>query len=215
MKKYLKSLKTILPYRLPLCFLGMVFVGVGISFTAYGGLGYDSFTTFAAGLSLKTGLTIGQCISILQICVMTIVFFVDRKHIALATFLLSLGVGAVTDVSLSLLNQYLPAPQGQFFYSLLLIFVGVVILGTGICTYLSSNLGTGAVDSVPEIIVEKTKIPYAYVRMSMEALYLICGLLLGAPLGITALIGSFCLGPVIQFEKKYVMPYLLTLTKQN
>lgn len=209
----IEEIKKLFPYRLPICFLGMIFVGIGLSFVAYAGLGFDSFSTMAYGLSLHMGLSLGQSISFIQVSLMIAIFFIDRKHISLATFLLSVGVGTVVDIALALWNAFLPSPQGVLFYAVFLVLLGVILLSVGINIYQSADLGSGSVDSVAEILVEKTKFSYASVRIALEAFYLVCGMFLGAPFGITAVVCILGLGPFVQIGKKYIRPHFDALMK--
>lgn len=207
------SWKNLFPYRLPFCLFGILLAGLGISFMAYGQLGYDSFSTLSYGVAKQLGLSLGQGISLMQLSLALLVFFIDRKHIHLATVLMAVFVGVFTDFFLYVWKSFLPAAQGNLPLSFLYVVVGIAFLSLAVTIYLETNLGSSSVDAVPEIIVQKTKWPYAYVRIALEAVFFAGGLWMGAPFGITPLLCIVFFGPFIAGMRKLLLPYLVFLKK--
>lgn len=205
--------KNLFPYRLPFCLLGILLAGLGISFMAYGQLGYDSFSTLSFGVAKQFGLSLGQGISLMQLSLALLVFFIDRKHIHLATVLMAVFVGVFTDFFLHLWKSFLPEAQGNLFLSFFYVVLGIAFLSLAVTIYLETNLGSSSVDAVPEIIVHRTKWNYAYVRIALEALFFVTGLLLGAPFGITPLLCILLFGPFIAGMRKILLPHLAFLKK--
>ena len=69
------------------------------------------------------------------------------------------------------------------------MILGIVVYGLGVGIYVAGNLGSAAVECLTMMIVKATKFPLRYVRISLDALMVVIGLLLGSQ--------SFGIGTII------------------
>ena len=68
---------------------------------------------------------------------------------------------------------------------------------------LSSNLGVAPNDIIPFIVQGRTKFQYRWIRIGLDAGYLIIGFILGGTVGIGTIIAMLSIGPFIQFCLPY------------
>ena len=81
---------------------------------------------------------------------------------------------------------------------------GLVILSFGSSLYFVSNMGVSTYDSVALILSEKTKGPFAPIRIGCDLFCSVTGWLLGAVLGIGTVMSAFCMGPLISFFNRTI-----------
>lgn len=76
--------------------------------------------------------------------------------------------------------------------------IGYFIIAIGFSILSASNLGVAPNDIIPFIIQDKARIEYRWVRISLDAIFLIGGFLLGGKVGVGTIIAMLSTGPLIQ-----------------
>ncbi|AOR22836.1 YczE/YyaS/YitT family protein [Clostridium taeniosporum] len=183
--------------RLILFFLGMSIIQFGVGLSIVTNIGSDPFTVFTQGLSNLLNITPGianRCI----LFVLTIgIVLVDRKKINIGTFISLIGVGYVIDLAIDIFSRFNIQDHNMFVKALIVVLVQLII-AVGFSILSASNLGVAPNDIVPFIIKDKTQFQYRWIRMSLDATYLIGGYLLGGIVGLGTVISMLTLGPFIQ-----------------
>ncbi|EKY29275.1 YczE/YyaS/YitT family protein [Clostridium celatum] len=215
MKKAMNLIK-----RLILFFVGMSVIQFGVALFLKTNIGSDTFTVFTQGLSIvlnKTGLkdlsivhaiagkaevTPGVANMIILIVLFTIIILVDRKHIKIGTLICVVGVGPIIDLGVKVVS-YFPVESYNYFVRMLLVLAGCFIIAVGFSIMSASNIGVAPNDIVPFIIVHKVKIEYRWVRIALDATFLVVGFILGGKIGIGTIISMLAIGPFIQFCLPY------------
>lgn len=192
MKKLSKTL-----FRL---YIGLFVCSIGIVMTIHSNLGLSPWDTFHQGLAKLTGLTIGQIYTILGIFIV-ILDTIMGERIGWGTLANMAFLGLFID--LLMLNNLIPQFSG-FLPSLLMLVGGLFVLAYGIYLYISVGLGSGPRDGLMIALTKKTKKPIGLVKLSIEALALLLGYLLGGSIGIGTLIMAFTGGPITQLIFKVV-----------
>ena len=82
---------------------------------------------------------------------------------------------------------------------MLIVVLGVFIIAAGISLVSGSDVGVAPNDIVPFIIQDKTKVQYKYIRIALDATFLIVGFLIGGTVGVGTIIAMLAMGPFIQF----------------
>ncbi|WP_061313454.1 YczE/YyaS/YitT family protein [Clostridium botulinum] len=188
--------------RLILFFLGMAIIQLGVGLSLVTNIGSDSFTVFTQGLSVLINTTPGIANMCILFVLTAIILLVDRKRINIGTFICLIGVGPVIDLSISIFSRFNIQDCNMFVKALIIILVNFII-AVGFSILSATNLGVAPNDIVPFIIQDKTKFQYRWIRMSLDAVYLIVGYLLGGKVWLGTIISMLTVGPFIQLCLPY------------
>lgn len=179
--------------RVVLITLGIIFLGIGGSFTVQSGLGTAPWTVLAQGISVQTGLALG------------VSFFLISLSLFLMWIPLSLkpGYGTIANTvffafGLQIGVDYIPHAANTFM-AYVLVLTGVFITGAGGALYITCGLGTGPRDGIMLAFTGKTKMPFTVVRAMIEILVLTVGYFLGGDVGIGTVIIALLIGRSFSF----------------
>lgn len=206
--------------RLVLFFLGMSIIQLGVALFLKTSIGSDPFTVFTQGLATilnKTGLkelsivhmisgsaevTPGVANMIILVVLFIAILIVDMKKIKIGTLICVVGVGPIIDLGVKIVS-YFPVESANIFIKMLLVLSGCFIIAIGFSIMSASNVGVAPNDIVPFIIQDKLKCQYRWIRIAMDATFLIVGFILGGKVGIGTVISMLAIGPFIQFCLPY------------
>ncbi|SFC27849.1 YczE/YyaS/YitT family protein [Clostridium uliginosum] len=188
--------------KLILFFFGMAIIQFGVALSLVTNIGTDSFTVFTQGLSKVLGSTPGIANMVILFVLTCIILLADRKRIKLGTFICLIGVGPVIDFAMWIFSS-LPIDSCNIFIKALLIVLVNFIIAIGFSILSATDLGVAPNDIVPFIIQNKTKFQYSWIRMALDATYLVVGYLLGGKVWIGTIICMLTIGPFIQL----LLPY--------
>lgn len=218
--------------RLILFFVGMSIIQFGVALFLKTSIGSDTFTVFTQGLAAtldKTRLkdfflvkwiagsaqvTPGVANMILLITLFVIILVVDRKKINIGTLICVVGVGPIIDLGVRLVS-YFPVESYNYVLKAILILVGCFIIAIGFSIQSAANLGVAPNDIIPFIIQDKTKIQYRWIRIGLDAGYLIIGFILGGTIGLGTILALLSTGPFIQFCLPYGEKFVKLLVSEN
>ncbi|WP_238915649.1 YczE/YyaS/YitT family protein [Clostridium sp. YIM B02555] len=218
--------------RLILFFVGMSIIQFGVALFLKTSIGSDTFTVFTQGLAAtldKTSLkdfflvkwiagsaqvTPGVANMILLITLFVIILVVDRKKINIGTLICVVGVGPIIDLGVRLVS-YFPVESYNYVLKAVLILVGCFIIAIGFSIQSAANLGVAPNDIIPFIIQDKTKIQYRWIRIGLDAGYLIIGFILGGTIGLGTILALLSTGPFIQFCLPYGEKFVKLLVSEN
>ncbi|WP_315077578.1 hypothetical protein [uncultured Clostridium sp.] len=201
--------------RLILFFLGMAIIQFAVGLSLVTNIGSDSFTVFTQGLSVVLNITPGIANMCILFVLTIIIILVDRKKINIGTFICLVGVGPVIDLSISIFSRFNIQDYNMLIKALIIVFVNFIV-AVGFSILSASDLGVAPNDIVPFIIQDKTKFQYRWIRMTLDAVYLIVGYLLGGKVWLGTIISMLTVGPFIQLCLPYGKGFVETLLgKQN
>ncbi len=173
--------------------VGLLVLAFGITLTIKGkGLGIGPWDVFHYGLFLQLGLTIGTWSIIVGFILIATTALVTKSIPKIGAFLNMLLIGLFIDM----FNLILP-DVNTLFSQLFVLIIGTIIIGYGIGLYVSAGLGAGPRDSVMLLVTEKTGWKIQHVRNAMEVIVLICGWILGGPVGLGTIIVALGTGPIV------------------
>lgn len=179
---------------------GLIIFGIGVTMTIEAGLGVAPWDVFHHGLSLTTGITMGQA-SILVGLFVVVLDIILGQNIGWATVLNMILIGATMDVLM--LNNMLPNFQG-FIPNLIMLILGIFIQGYGCFLYISAGYGAGPRDGLMVALAKRTGKSVRVLKSSIEVFAVSAGFLLGGHLGIGTLIMAVFGGIIFQFTFKTV-----------
>lgn len=218
--------------RIILFFLGMSIIQLGVALFLKTNIGSDPFTVFTQGLSMslnKTGLkdfslvqmlagksevTPGIANMIILIVLFLIILFTEKKRIKIGTLICVVGVGPIIDLGVNIIS-YFPVESYNYVIKMILLLAGCFIIAIGFSILSASNLGVAPNDIIPFIIQDKTKIEYRWIRISLDAIFLIGGFLLGGKVGIGTIIAMLSQGPFIQLCLPYGEKIVSSILSQH
>lgn len=209
-----------LALRILLSIVGMMILGIGVSFIIKSNLGVDPASTLQLGLVNILGFSYGTCAMIYNIIILAFVFFIDKKYINISSILAIFIIGYMVDFMMFLMGG-IDINSFSLITRIFVLFFGAFICSFGVTLYIFADLGVGATDCVAEIISDKLNKPYKIVRMASDLLFVVVGYFLGGPVGVGTVILAIIIGPFIQISRK-ILHFILqhehlddNLTEEN
>lgn len=217
--------------RLILFFVGMSIIQFGVALFLKTNIGSDTFTVFTQGLAStldktelrnfglvkfiagKPEVTPGVANMIILVVLFTAIICIERKRINIGTLICVVGVGPIIDLGVKVVSLF-PVDSYNYLVRALLVVFGCFIIAVGFSVLSATNVGVAPNDIVPFIIQDKTKVQYRWIRIALDAGYLIIGFLLGGKVGVGTVISMVAIGPFIQFCLPYGEKFVNMLTGQ-
>ena len=186
-----------------LAFVGLSLSGAGVGIFLYSNLGVDPASALTQGFGNVFNLRYGVMAAIINIVILVIVFIIDKKYVNVASIMAAFLIGFTADL-VSVLLPLLIVGQPPIMVRYVMILVGCTIMGLGIATYIRAELGIGAIDLVSEIISDKCKLTYRWVRIAGDVAFVVVGFFLGGELGVGTLVAALLTGPIVQLFRPLV-----------
>ena len=211
--------------RIILFFIGMSVIQLGVALFLKTNIGSDTFTVFTQGLATtlnntglkhnsivnlisgNNGVTPGVANMIILVIMFIAILCTEKSKINIGTIICVVGVGPIIDLGIKVMS-YFPVESYNLIVKMILVVLGCFVIAVGFSILSASNLGVAPNDMVPFIIVDKTNIQYKWVRITLDAVFLVGGFLLGGKVGIGTILSLISIGPFIQaclpFGEKFV-----------
>ena len=196
--------------RAGMMILGILFIGLCVSFLRLSGFGVDPFSAMNLGISGFIGWSFGTWQLLMNAVILVIVFFQARHCIGAGTIINMIFVGYIADFV-----YWLAQDVVQIEMSLPLRIIALVLAqlmaSMGVALYMVADMGIAPYDSVAIIIEKLThqKIPFHKARVLSDVVVVIVGIAFAiasgagiwAVAGIGTVINACFNGPLIQFFK--------------
>ena len=199
--------------KILLAMIGFIIIGFAIGVMRVIDLGLDPLGAMTLGISTRTGLSFGAVLVIVQIPFLIMVFWWDRPLVGLGTVMGMFGVGYIVDFFYFLLTRLgfadlqlpLPVRIGILLVTLVVLFIGASV-------YMAAKLGMVPHDSAGFVFesILKKRIPFRWIRLTMDGVYTIIALILGSTIGIATAATVFTAGPLIGFLKPKIERFVAT-----
>lgn len=200
--------------RLLLFFIGMSIIQIGVALYLKTNIGSDPFTVFTQGLAFSLKTTPGRANMIILFVLFCIILLVERTRINIGTIICVIGVGPIIDLGVKAVS-FFPIASLNIVMKVLLVVLGCVIIAVGFSILSASNVGVAPNDIIPFIIKDKTNFQYRWIRMALDASFLIIGFILGGVFGIGTIIAALLTGPFIQFCLPYGEKFVNLIVKEE
>ena len=174
---------------------GLLLYGVADAFMIRAAIGVDSWTVFAQGISVHTGLGIGILTNIIGLAVL-LLWIPLRQKPGIGTVLNILLVGPGIELGLWLL----PAPE-PLWLRVLYFAIGLVLLAFASGIYIGARLGPGPRDGLMTGIHLRFGTPIWIGRTGIELTVVAIGWLLGGNVGVGTLAFALLIGPLCAFPR--------------
>ena len=173
------------------CCFGLMLFGLGEGLLIVSFTGASPWSVLAQGISINVNFSIGMITFLISISVLILWIPLGQKP-GMATILNALIIALMIDLCI----KFVPTPS-SYYNQLILAIFSVVIVGIGGGIYLVSNLGAGPRDGLMVGLQEKTNLPIALVRATLEISVVSVGWYLGGTVGIGTLLFAFGIGPCV------------------
>lgn len=197
--------------RCVMSIVGTLLLGVCVGLFRKANLGTDPFTTFVLGIGIITNHTYSFVYPIIVGLMVVVIFFINKKHIGLATILNTFVLGPVADFSLNILNKLYVADT--LVIQLVTMVFAVILLSFSASIYMTAQLGISTYDAVALMMNEKLPpkklFEYRFCRIFTDFVCVLLGFLFHAQIGIGTIITAFFMGPIIQFFNKTISEPIL------
>lgn len=177
--------------------LGSAIAAYGMCLAINAGFGCATLAVLWQGLSLTFGITMGQASFIVAAVMILFAFFYDRKQIFIGTIIYQIIYSPCMDLFVPLLRY----PENAVVRFMLMV-LGVVLFSAGIALYSFADWGRGSYEAVLFSFVDKNGFQPKYVKMILDAVMVILGILLGGKFGWCTVVTVLISGFVIQWTLK-------------
>lgn len=188
--------------RVLILLVGLTIAHLGVTLFILADLGSDPFNVLVQGIFRSIGkvldwslITHGRVHIVICFLIILALLVVDKSYIKIGTILCMIFGGPIIDIFTVILAPLFEITD-SFFFKVLMLALGCVILAYGMTIVIKSDAGTGPNDLVAVVISDKTKKKFSIVRIIVDLSFVIIGFVLGGSVGIGTIICAFCVGPV-------------------
>ena len=180
--------------KLVIIVIGSIIAAYGITLALYAGFGGATLAVLWQGIAQTFHLSIGMASFIVALGMILFALIYDKSQIHVGTVLYQIVYSTCVDLFASC-HIYSTYRWLNFFVMLL----GVLLFAVGTGLYASASLGRGSYEAVTFALAEKNNWQVKIVRMVLDILVVIIGVLLGGKFGLCTIITVIISGPIIQF----------------
>lgn len=174
--------------------IGSSIAAYGITLALYAGFGGATLAVLWQGISRTFHISIGMASLIVAIVMIVFAFFYDRSQIHIGTILYQIVYSLCVDL---FANAHVYSTH--LWVNALIMLLGVLLFAVGTGFYAAASLGRGSYEALTFSLAEKNGWQVKVVRMILDIVMVIAGVLLGGKFGICTIVTIIISGPVIQF----------------
>lgn len=173
--------------------IGSMIAAYGITLALYAGFGGATLAVLWQGLSETFHMSIGMASFMVALGMILFVVLYDRSQIHIGTVLYQIVYSACVDLfaNCHIYSRYV-------WVNFLIMLLGVILFAVGTGLYASASLGRGSYEAVTFALAEKNNWQVKIVRMILDIVMVVVGVLLGGKFGICTIVTVIISGPVIQ-----------------
>ena len=196
--------------RAGMMILGILFIGLCVSFLRLSRFGVDPFSAMNLGISGFIGCSFGTWQLLMNAVILVIVFFQARHCIGAGTIINMIFVGYIADF-VCWLAQDVVQIEMSLPLRIIALVLAQLMASMGVALYMVADMGIAPYDSVAIIIEKLThqKIPFHKARVLSDVVVVIVGIAFAsasgagvwAVAGIGTVVNACFNGPLIQFFK--------------
>lgn len=173
--------------------IGSMIAAYGITLALYAGFGGATLAVLWQGLSETFHMSIGMASFMVALGMILFVVIYDKSQIHIGTVLYQIVYSACVDLfaNCHIYSRYV-------WVNFLIMLLGVILFAVGTGLYASASLGRGSYEAVTFALAEKNNWQVKIVRMILDIVMVVVGVLLGGKFGICTIVTVIISGPVIQ-----------------
>lgn len=164
-------------------------------------MGSGAMATFCDGIHRVLNITYGQANIVMNVILLLILFFCDRKYINIGTLLCVFVIGIFVDAS-SWMLTFVPFGGSAWGIRFAGAIAGTILMGVGLGLYVAVDRGFGALEGLVKYVVAKRNWQFGKVKIAQDVILIVLGIILHAAWGIGTVISAFLIGPIMQWSIK-------------
>ena len=180
--------------RILIIIVGSIIAAYGITLALYAGFGGATLAVLWQGISKTFHISIGMASFVVALVMILLAVIYDRKQIHIGTVLYQIVYSLCVDLfaNLHIYSRYM-------WINFFIMLAGVILFAAGTGLYASTSLGRGSYEAVTFALAEKNNWQVKIVRMILDVVMVVTGVLLGGSFGVCTIVTIIVSGPVIQF----------------
>lgn len=175
-------------------FLGFLSCSLGCVVILKSNLGLAPWDVLHQGVSMVTGITIGQASITLGVIIVLMDIFLGQP-IGIGTVLNFIFIGIFIDMIIYL--NFIPTFDNVYMRVIELL-VGIFFYTYGTYLYMIQGMGCGPRDGFMQILTKRFNQPVSVIKNGIEIMAFVLGWLLGGKLGIGTIITALSMGFLLQ-----------------
>ena len=177
--------------------IGSIIAAYGITLALYAWFGGATLAVLWQGVSGTFHISIGMASFIVALGMILFAFIYDRSQIHVGTILYQIVYSACVDLfaNCHIYSRYI-------WINFFIMLIGVVLFAVGTGLYASASLGRGSYEAVTFALAEKNNWQVKIVRMVLDIIMVVIGVLLGGKFGVCTIVTVLISGPIIQFVNR-------------
>ena len=174
--------------------IGSIIAAYGITLALYAGFGGATLAVLWQGISRTFHISIGMASLIVAIIMIVFSFFYDRSQIHIGTIIYQLVYSLCVDL---FANAHVYSTH--LWVNALIMLLGVMLFAVGTGVYAAASLGRGSYEALTFSLAEKNGWQVKAVRMILDIVMVLTGVLLGGKFCICTIVTIIISGQIIQF----------------
>lgn len=171
--------------------IGSILSAYGITLAIGAGFGGATLAILWQGLTNVTGMTIGASSLVVAAAMILFALFYDRRQIHIGTILYQVIYSLFVDI-FTKIQHYTDIKAINF----LLMLLGITVFSFGTGLYSAADFGRGSYEAVTFSLAEKNHWKVKIVRMALDLLMVVVGVLLGGKFGVCTIATILLSGPL-------------------
>lgn len=183
-------------------------ISIGLFISSFGtalfyeaNMGSGAMATFCDGIHKVMNITYGQANILMNVILLLVLFFCDRRYINIGTLLCVFAIGIFVDVSTWMLT-FVPFSGSTWGLRFAGAIAGTLLMGAGLGLYVAVDRGFGALEGLVKYVVAKKNWEFGKVKIAQDVILIALGVALQAAWGIGTVISALLAGPIMQWSIK-------------
>lgn len=190
--------------------VGVLIFALGASILLASNLGMDPYSAMNLGVSQLIGWQLGPYQLLLNLLILLMVFFVDKRLIGVGTVFNMALVGYGIQFFSTVLAANFTTPS-SLFIQIILAIIGFLIFTLGLAMYIIADVGISPYDAITPMILKLShRDNYRTVRIIQDATAMLIAILVHGHFGLVTVIVAFGSGPFIIFWEQHGLTQLLS-----
>ena len=190
--------------------VGILLVGVGVSFNAMAQLGNDPVGIFYDGIRSALGLNqeqLGLASNIVNIVLVVFLLLAGRKYLNLGTIIYIVPYGLCVDLGTFLYTKIFVVDA--LWCQILSSVAGCLLLYAGVALFIAVDIGLDPMTGVAMVIRDWLGGDFKKAKWLFDGVMTLLGFVLGGKLGIVTILTAITAGPMIQWISEQVKKKLV------
>lgn len=186
---------------------GAVISAFGITLALSAGFGGATLAVLWQGFSKTFGISLGTSSAVVAVFMILFALVYDKHQINIGTVLYQIFYSGFVEVFSNILTK-----TNSPYINILIMLIGIFCFAVGTGIYSSADWGRGSYEAVTFAIAEKNGFQAKNVRIILDIIVVVIGVILGGKIGICTVATVFLSGPIIQFSKSKAENILFSKT---